>query len=107
MAKILGTDKIKKRQSVAHNTDDGIVIATEQDITEIIEQNKREYNASSTTWGDGDVFSNKIASIPFTVIDELNKQKIMRGFHVLDSKRFKAWLNDPDNRFFRTKQGTV
>lgn len=107
MAKILGTDKIKKRQSVAHNTDDGIVIATEQDITEIIEQNKREYNASSTTWGDGDVFSNKIASIPFTVIDELNKQKIMRGFHVLDSKRFKAWLNNPDNRFFRTKQGTV
>lgn len=107
MAKILGTDKIKKRQSVAHNTDDGIVIATEQDITEIIEQNKREYNASSTTWGDGDVFSNKIASIPFTVIDELNKQKIMRGFHVVDSKRFKAWLNNPDNRFFRTKQGTV
>lgn len=107
MAKILGTDKIKKRQSVAHNTDDGIVIATEQDITEIIEQNKREYNASSTTWGDGDVFSNKIASIPFTVIDELNKQKVMRGFHVVDSKRFKAWLNNPDNRFFRTKQGTV
>ncbi len=107
MAKILGTDKIKKRQSVAHSTDDGIVIATEQDITEIIEQNKREYNASSTTWGDGDVFSNKIASIPFTVIDELNKQKIMRGFHVVDSKRFKAWLNNPDNRFFRTKQGTV
>ena len=107
MAKILGTDKIKKRQSIAHNTDDGIVIATEQDITEIIEQNKREYNASSTTWGDGDVFSNKIASIPFTVIDELNKQKIMRGFHVVDSKRFKAWLNNPDNRFFRTKQGNV
>jgi hypothetical protein len=107
MAKILGTDKTKKRQSVAHNTDDGIVIATEQDITEIIEQNKREYNTSSTTWGDGDVFSNKIASIPFTVIDELNKQKIMRGFHVVDSKRFKAWLNNPDNRFFRTKQGTV
>ena len=107
MAKILGTDKIKKRQSIAHNTDSGIVIATEQDITEIIEQNKREYNASSTTWGDGDVFSNKIASIPFTVIDELNKQKVMRGFHVVDSKRFKAWLNNPDNRFFRTKQGTV
>ena len=107
MAKILGTDKEKKRQSVAHNTDDGIVIATTQDITDIIEQNKREYNTSSTTWGDGDVFSNKIASIPFTVIDELNKQKIMRGFHVVDSKRFKAWLNNPDNRFFRTKQGTI
>ena len=105
MAKLLKKDEL--RQSVSHDTDEGIVIATQQDVTDIIEQNKREYNASSTTWGDGDVFSNKIASIPFTVIDELNKQKIMRGFHVVDSKRFKAWLNNPDNRFFRTKQGTV
>ena len=105
MAKLLKKDEL--RQSVSHDTDDGIVIATQQDVTDIIEQNKREYNTSSTTWGDGDVFSNKIASIPFTVIDELNKQKIMRGFHVLDQKRFRAWLNDPDSRFFRTKQGTI
>ena len=105
MAKLLKKDEL--RQSVSHDTDEGIVVATQQDVTDIIENNKREYNASSTTWGDGDVFSNKVASIPFTVIDELNKQKIMRGFHVLDPKRFKAWLNDPDNRFFRTKQGTI
>jgi len=24
---------------------------------------------------------------------------------VLDQKRFFAWLNDPENRFFRTKPG--
>ena len=82
------------------------VVETNQDVTDIIEKNKKEYNNSSTKWGN-DVFDNKIASIPLTVVDDLNKQGIMRGFHVLDQKKFFAWLNDPDNRFFRTKQGRI
>ena len=105
MAKLLEKDNV--RQKVAHNTDDGeIVIATEQDVSNIIEQNKKEYNATNGRWGE-DVFDNKIASIPLTVIDDLNKLNIMRGFHVIDQKKFKAWLNNPDNRFFRTRQGKV
>ncbi len=105
MAKLLEKDNI--REKVAHNTDNGeIVIATEQDVSSIIEQNKKEYNATNGRWGE-DVFDNKIASIPLTVIDDLNKAGIMRGFHVVDQKKFKAWLNNPDNRFFRTRQGKV
>ena len=105
MAKILDKDDI--RQKTAHNTDDGgLVIATEQDVSDIVEQNKKEYNATNGRWGD-DLFDNKIASIPLTVIDDLNKAGIMRGFHVLDQKKFRAWLNNPDNRFFRTRQGKV
>jgi hypothetical protein len=42
-----------------------------------------------------------------TVIDELNKQGIMRGFAVQDEKRFRAWLNERDNRVFRTRTGIV
>jgi len=57
-------------------------------------------------WSD-DLLGNKIASIPFTVIDELNKQGIMRGFHIVDQKRMKAWLNERDNRVFRTRTGVV
>jgi hypothetical protein len=41
------------------------------------------------------------------VFDELHKQGITRGFHVLDQKRFREWLNNPDNRFFRTREGKV
>ena len=104
MAKILEKDNI--RNKVAHETDNGLVIATTQDVSAIIEQNKKEYNQNNGRWGE-DVFDNKIASIPLTVIDDLNKVGIMRGFHVVDQKRFKAWLNNPDNRFFRTKQGRV
>jgi len=41
------------------------------------------------------------------VIDDLNHKGIMRGFAVLDEKRFKAWLNERDNRVFRTRTGVV
>jgi len=95
------------RYTKRHNTDTGTVIEVVQDITDIVEQNKQEFNNASTTWGDGDVFTNKIATIPFTVIDKLNQKGIMRGFHVLDKKKFAAWLNDRDNRVFRTKPGQI
>jgi len=97
----------KMREFKKHKTDNGAVVEVAQDVSDIVEQNKKEFNSASTTWGSGDVFDNKIASIPLTVIDKLNQQGIMRGFHVLDMPKFKHWLNDPDNRFFRTKPGKV
>jgi len=42
-----------------------------------------------------------------TVIDSLNHKGIMRGFHIVDQKRFKEFLNNPDNRVFRTREGKV
>ena len=98
--------KVEYRNYKEHKTDDGIVLEVVQDVSDIVERNKKEYNNNSKKWGD-DVFDNKIASIPMTVIDKLNQQGIMRGFHVLDQKAFFKWLNDPDNRFFRTKQGRI
>ena len=97
------------RQSTVHKDGDGgIIIETKQDITDILEQNKKEYNSfdERARWSDH-LFGNKVASIPMTVIDELNKQGIMRGFAILDEKRFKAWLNERDNRVFRTRTGVV
>jgi hypothetical protein len=97
------------RKSVVHaDGDGGIIIETREDITAILEQNKKEYNSfdERAKWSD-DLLGNKIASIPFTVIDELNKQGIMRGFAIVDQKRMKAWLNERDNRVFRTRTGVV
>jgi hypothetical protein len=105
MAKLIDKDII--RSKVAHHDENGgIVIATEQDVTDIIEQNKKEYNMNTGRWKE-DVLENKIASIPLTVIDTLNQKGIMKGFDVVDQKKFRAWLNDPDNRFFRTRQGKI
>lgn len=100
---------VKFRDSTVHaDGDGGIVIETKQDISDILEQNKKEYNSydERAKWSDH-LFGNKVASIPLTVIDELNKQGIMRGFAVLDEKRFRAWLNERDNRVFRTRTGVV
>ena len=105
MKKIIDKDVIKT-QTAANDGDGGLVIQTSQDVTDIVEQNKKEYNENNGSWG-GELFDNKIASIPMTVIDELNKKGVMRGFHVVDQKKFRLWLNDPDNRFFRTRQGRI
>ena len=100
---------VKFRDSVVHSDGDGgIVIETRQDVTGIIEQNKKEYNSfdERARWSDN-LFGNKVASIPMTVIDDLNKAGIMRGYAVLDEKRFAAFLNDPMNRAWRTRTGVV
>ena len=90
--------------SVGLNGKDELTIKHEQDVTELIEANKKEYNNADSKWSN-ELFGNKVASIPFTAIDKLNKQGIMKGFTVLDQKKFFAWLNDPENLFFRTKKG--
>jgi hypothetical protein len=99
-------DSNNRTTSVGLNDKDEITLQTEQNVDALIEQNKKEYNNAETKWSD-QLFGNKVASIPFTAIDNLNKQGIMKGFTVLDQKKFFAWLNDPDNRFFRTKQGKL
>lgn len=97
------------RQTAVHaDGEGGIVIQTRQDVSDIVEQNKKEYNSydERARWSD-QLFGNKVASIPMTVIDDLNKQGIMRGFAVLDDKRFATFLNDPMNRAWRTRTGVV
>ena len=97
------------RQTAVHaDGEGGIIIQTRQDVSDIVEQNKKEFNSfdERARWSD-QLFGNKVASIPMTVIDDLNKQGIMRGFAVLDDKRFAMWLNDPMNRAWRTRTGKV
>ena len=95
---------LKKTEAEADG-DGGLIIRTSQDVTAIVEQNKAQYNSISSRqkWGD----LTKVASLPFTVIDTLNRKGIMRGFAVIDEKEFRRFLNDPENRFFRTRPGIV
>ena len=83
----------------------GLIIETQQDVSAIIEQNKREYAQTDerARWGEW----TKIGSIPMAMIKDLNDKGICRGFAVIDQKKFKAYLNDPDNRYLRTRPGRV
>ena len=79
----------KFRNTVAHaDGEGGLIIQTVQDVSGIVEANKKEFNSydERARWSENP-FGNKVASIPLTVIDDLNKQGIMRGFTVLDQKR--------------------
>jgi len=80
--------------------DDQIVIATSQDVTSIVEANKRSANAIDKHHKHGEW--SKVASIPLSTYYQLKEQGI-----VDDPVRFKRWLNDSDNKYFRTRGGTV
>lgn len=105
---ILG--KLKQNQNVYADGDGGLVIETKVDLSQIIDINKQKFNERSekTGWGS-DVLDprNHIATIPDIIIDELNKKGIMRGYAVIDKDAFRRFLNDPDNRVWRTRGGNV
>jgi len=90
--------------TVAHDVDGELILATTQDVTEIVEANKRQVNQATRKI---DPVMTHVARIPDTVIDDLNRKGIMQGFVVKDQSRFKSWLNHPDNRVWRTYPGSV
>jgi len=92
------------RYTIAHKIDDVMILETRQDVTPIIEANKIQV-AGATRKIDN--VMTHVARIPYTVIDDLNQKKIMRGFMIEDERAFKQWLNDPDNRVWRTYPGSV
>ena len=79
---------------------DEATIETVFEVGDIVEQNKAQYAATDerTRWGEW----SKVASIPMPLFYRLKSQGI-----VDDPKKMKAWLNDADNRFFRTRPGRV
>ena len=77
---------------------DEAIIQKEQDVTAIIEDNKAEFNEAPERWGEW----TKVGSIPISVYYELERQGILH-----DQKALAKWLNDPDNRAFRTRPGTI
>lgn len=75
------------------------VIETEQRL-DVDDSNTRQRNLTDkrTKWGD----VNKVASIPLSVYYRLKREGIAD-----DPAALKKWLNNPDNRVFRTREGTL
>lgn len=101
--KILSHDSLTGVTKTFHSDDNGnaFVIETGMEqpvLEEIIEANKKNYNDAAGSWGNGKI----VASIPIHIFWDLKKKGIAD-----DDDAMKRWLNDPDNRFFRTRPGTV
>jgi len=82
-----------------------VALETVQDVGPIIEQNKRDLNnVDNHRFGD----IKRVASIPIVILLQLVQQGILNPkFGIIDEKRMNAWLNDPENRYFRTFPGNV
>lgn len=82
-----------------HDEDDSFSLHTTQQVDDVLDSNKASYTDADCGW-KGDM--HKVASIPMTLFLQLKQQGI-----VDDPVAFRAWLNDPNNRYFRTKPGKV
>lgn len=79
-------------------------IETTQDLSGLVEVAKELQNDRDGRWGD----LTHVAWIPPVVQIQLMQQGILgKGMEILDDVRYRAWLNDRDNRYFRTRLGRV
>ena len=94
-----------------HVENDGrTILRLAQNVEDILDENKRLLaDAPDTRLRKIDQTGmRRVASIPMVVMEKLMREGIMgRGFKIRDSERFKQWLNDPANRFFRTTSERV
>lgn len=75
-------------------------IQTQQDVTAIIEENKQEYAQvdERARWGEW----SRVASIPMSIYFQLKAEGKLD-----DQAYMKKWINDPENKYFRTRSGKV
>ena len=95
-------DPATKSRTLWHQDYDGnVVIENESDVEDVVEEAKTLYNMHDerARWA-GDV--HHVASIPMIILMELNRTGVLH-----DQKKYKEWLNERDNRVFRTRPGTV
>ena len=89
-------------QNIYHEDADGnTTIETFQDVEAVVKEAQYKNNCfdERAPW-KGDL--HQVAEIPMTILMQLQKDGIMD-----DQKRFRKWLNDRDNRVFRTRPGRV
>tara|TARA_Y100001951_G_scaffold29398_1_gene23018 strand:+ start:882 stop:1325 length:444 start_codon:yes stop_codon:yes gene_type:complete len=82
------------------NIDEKMVVESTQDTASILELNKEERNDFDTQKNSDMKYKEgwtKVATIPNIIIDQLMKDGVW-----FDKKKMKQWLNDPDNKYFRT-----
>lgn len=105
-SRVIASDPLTGSQTIMHYDHDTEDISLEevQDVTDIVEHNKRLLNDAESGW-KGDM--HKIASIPLSVYYDLKKRGIIDDPDDPKQAKFKKWLEDPDNRVFRTKAGRL
>ena len=106
MKKLLTEDRVAGKKTYFQTEGDDTHVVTEQKVDHILEHNKRQAN----DWRSGSMIGNtqhhhqKVAEIPATLYYDLVKKL---GDPRQNLNAWKKWLNNPENRFFRSTGGTV
>jgi hypothetical protein len=105
--RIVSKNEETGKTTYLHDAENGkMIIESQQNVDGLIEANKRQANE----WEYGKLIGNtqahhqKVAEIPSIIYMQLReKYGDMRD----NPKAWKRWLNDPENRFFRTSGGSL
>lgn len=110
-------DAVRRVREIFHPTHSGdrFGLETVQDVEPVLDfaQQVRE-RQEGRRWGDG----KHVATIPDIIVQRMMRDPRLfpddelagilgPGYKVLDSKRWKAWLNDSANSLFRTFEGRI
>ena len=82
--------------------DDTAVVVSEQDSTDIEDANRALFNSFRGAWERHAEYGDLYARIPLVVWGDL----ISKGI-AYDDDRFAAWLDDQDNKAWRTRPGRI
>lgn len=102
---VIAADAIARREQRLHVLDDGATLALETvfDIEPVIEQNKVDMREAPGNFrGSEQGLGVRVASIPMPIFMELQRRGLTK-----DPRDFKKWLDDPDNRLWRTAPGRL
>lgn len=98
---LVGHDpKIGRTTWMRHNDDGTTTVRTDYAVDPVIDQNRAQRNMAQKGW-KGDY--HHVASIPLNVYHEQLHAASMQD----DQKYVSKWLNDRDNRAWRTKDGEI
>lgn len=107
-SEVLESDPLTRSSLIFHDLDpskgDKFVLEDRQDVTELLEDNKRSYNSYDQRARHKGTF-HRYAEIPMNLFMEMWAQGRFRGTKL--SREDARWLDDPDNKAFRTRPGSL
>jgi len=91
---------------IHHEDADGdVTIHTEQDVTQTFAVNREDFKDRAGTRYDQ--FQNHVARIPTAIYYDLVKRGIIDEVNDPEGDQLRVWLNDPDNRAWRSRPGRI
>jgi len=104
--RLVKIDPVTGKETWVHQSNDGFIFESKQNIDGLIKKNKKEANEyrANSLIGNTQKHHQKVAEIPTSLYYELIEKF---GEPKQNPKAWQKWLNDYDNRVFRTNGGNV